>query len=151
MTEPESMKRSAAAALDSQFPIAEALYSQSKLSSLIQSDQYKLQRIEGIIKDMLGNFTKYRRIITTSNGYIGTAHSQVRKGDKIYSLQGSSIPYVVLRAENLPLDELSKINENIEKIRSRNEGTILLLMIKPRWRCFKLRYRGSFSGWYSTA
>jgi len=116
-------RRSAAAALDSRFPIAEALHSQSKLSSPTQSDQHELQRIESTVKAILGILTKYRRIIITSNGYIGTAHPQVRKGDKIFSLQGSSIPYVVLRAANLPPDQLSKINEDIEKIRSGNKGT----------------------------
>ena len=91
--------RNASVGLDNRFPVAAALRSGSKNSSLTDKD---LEKIELTVKALLANLIKYRRIFTTSAGSIGMAHPQVRKDDMICYMQGSAPTLVILREQPPP-------------------------------------------------
>jgi hypothetical protein len=63
----------------------------------------KMAKIQEIFNHMsMVVIGSHRRLFTTKNGYIGTAHPQAQKGDKIFMMQGASAPFVILRDETWP-------------------------------------------------
>ena len=99
------VRRNAAAALNTRFPVAVALHDAPKSSSLTENE---LEKIELTVKATLGKLVRYRRIMTTSSGNIGMAHPQVRKNDKICSFLDRE-PLLLLREEPLEPDGFPRI------------------------------------------
>jgi hypothetical protein len=101
------VRRNSRTWLESRFSVAAALSSGSNNFSLTEIE---LEKIELTVKSMLEILARYRRIITTSNGYIGSAHPQVRKGDKICFFPGGGESYVILREGDPSPEKLTKID-----------------------------------------